>query len=46
MSEVPLEKSAIYACEDADLTFQLTRILEQQLKDKLLHDFLRLLNYL
>ena len=41
MSEVPLEKSAIYACEDADLTFQLTRILEQQLKDKSLHDFFK-----
>ena len=41
MSEVTLEKSAIYACEAADLTFQLTRILEQQLKDKLLHDFFK-----
>ena len=40
MHEVPLEKSAIYACENADLAIQLTRILEEQLKKESLYDFM------
>ena len=34
MADVPLEDITFYACEDADVAFQLTEILEEKLKDK------------
>lgn len=38
MRSVPIEKISEYACEDADITLQLKKILEQELKDHDLHD--------
>ena len=39
MDQVPLEKAAFYAVEDADIAFQLTELLEIRLQDAGLHDF-------
>jgi len=39
MDQVPLEKAAFYAVEDADIAFQLTEMLEIRLQDAGLHDF-------
>ena len=39
MNQVPLEKAAFYAAEDADITFQLTKILELKLQEAGLHKF-------
>lgn len=33
MAEIPVEKVCPYACEDADITYQLKEILEKQLKE-------------
>ena len=41
MSQVPLEKAAFYASEDADITLQLTEILRQRLIDSSLYDFFK-----
>ena len=41
MSQVPLEKAAFYASEDADITLQLTKILNQRLKDDSLYEFFK-----
>ena len=38
MADVPLEKIAEYAAEDADITFQLKEILEKELRDKQLFE--------
>ena len=39
MDQVPLEKAAFYAVEDADIAFQLTEMLEIRLQEAGLHDF-------
>ena len=39
MAEVELDKTAFYAAEDADVALQLTKILEDKLKEKDLQDF-------
>jgi len=39
MDQVPLEKAAFYAVEDADITFQLTKILELKLQEAGLYKF-------
>ena len=41
MSQVPLEKAAFYASEDADITLQLTKLLKQRLKDDSLYEFFK-----
>jgi len=39
MDQVPLEKAAFYAVEDADIAFQLTEMLELKLQEAGLHEF-------
>lgn len=38
MEDVELEKISRYACEDADITFRLWKVLDAKLKDKNLHE--------
>lgn len=38
MDQVPVEKVSLYACEDADITFRLTKLYEPQLKSEKLLD--------
>ncbi len=41
MDLVPVKQTAFYAAEDADITFQLTKILEKKLKDESLLDLMQ-----